>query len=291
MFGTAASLAPVAESVSVDGCQAIDAATLGLSAGRGGEVGARLPPGTRAVRVRLRVEDRGGGLGPVDAFVDGRNTGRAEPDPAAPAGAGVLTVERVIPVSTGETTLVFRAYDRSGVFAQSAPLRLTLKREATPPAPPQLYLLVVGVDRYGGRIPPLRLAGADARAFKEIVTSLAPDAYGEVVAEALFDAEATRANIVARLEDLAGRVRPEDAVLIYLAGHGIANADGTYFFVTADATSVEDAEAHSLDHPTLLRLLSELPARNVFLLLDTCYAGAFHLQGPRNLANESGRSC
>jgi hypothetical protein len=289
MFGAAAPLAPGAESASGHGCQTIDAATLGLSAGRGGEVGARLPPGTRAVRVRLRVEDQGGGFGPVDAFVDGRNAGRAQPDPAAPAGAGVLIVERVIPVSTRETTVVFRAYDRSGVFAQSAPLRLTLEQQATPPAPPQLYLLVVGVDRYGGTIPPLRLAGADARTFKEIVTSLAPDAYGEVVAETLFDAEATRANIVARLEDLAGRVRPEDAVLIYLAGHGIANADGTYFFVTADATSIEDADGHSLDHPTLVRLLSELPARNVFLLLDTCYAGAFHLQGPGNLANESGR--
>jgi uncharacterized caspase-like protein len=121
------------------------------------------------------------------------------------------------------------------------------------------------------------------------VTSLAPDAYGEVVAEGLFDAEATRAKIVAKLEDIARRVRPEDAVLIYLAGHGIANSDGTYFFVTPDATSVQDAEAQSLDHPTLVRLLSELSARNVLLLLDTCYAGAFHLQGPGNLANESGR--
>jgi hypothetical protein len=289
-----------AERAASGGCQPVDAAILGLSADRSGDVGAVLPPGTRAVRVRLRVEDKGGGFGPVDAFVDGRNAGRAVPGPATPAGAGaVTTVERVIPVAAGDTRLVFRAYDQSGVFAQSAPLRFRLAEQAPPPAAPveqaspptapRLYLLAVGVDRYGGEIPSLRLAAADARTFKDTVASLAPDAYGEVVAEGLFDADATRAQIVAKLEDLARRVRPDDAVLIYLAGHGIANSDGTYFFVTPDATSLEELEARSLDHPTLVRLLSDLPARNVLLLLDTCYAGAFHLQGPGNLANESGR--
>jgi hypothetical protein len=272
------------------GCRPIDTATLGLSAGRSDGLGAVLPPGTRAVRVRLRVENRGGGFGPIDAFVDGRNAGRVEPGPAAPAAAdGIMTVERVVPVAAERTELVFRAYDRSGVFAQSLPLRFTLEERVVPPAPPRLYLLAVGVDRYGGTIPPLRLAGADASTFRDTVTSLAPDAYGEIEADALFDADATRANIVARLEDLAGRVRPEDAVLIYLAGHGITNANGTYFFVTVDATSGGDVETRSLDHPTLVRLLAELPARNVFLLLDTCYAGAFDLDGPGNLANESGR--
>jgi hypothetical protein len=288
-FLTGERVAARAESAAAGGCQSIASTTLGLNADRSDDLGAVLPPGTRAVRVRLRVEDEGGGFGPVDAFVDGRNAGRAEPGPAAPAGADAMTVERVIPVAAGDTKLVFRAYDRSGVFAHSAPLRFRLEEQAAPPAAPRLYLLAVGVDRYGGAIPPLRLAGADARTFKDVVTSLAPDAYGEVVAEGLFDADATRAKIVAKLEDLARRVRPEDAVLIYLAGHGIANSDGTYFFVTPDATSVQDAAAQSLDHPTLVRLLSELSARNVLLLLDTCYAGAFHLQGPGNLANESGR--
>jgi DNA-binding beta-propeller fold protein YncE len=290
MFGAGQPAAAGPAGATTGGCQPVDATTLGLSARRGGELGAPLPPGTRAVRVRLRVEDRGGGLGPIDAFIDGRNAGRVEPDPAAPAGGDrILTVERVIPIAAERTELVFRAYDRSGVFAQSLPLRFMLEDVAVPPAPPRLYLLAVGVDRYGGAIPPLRLAGADARTFKEVVTKLAPQAYGDVVAEALFDADATRANVVARLEDLAGRVGPDDAVLIYLAGHGIANSNGTYFFVTVDATSPEDAEVRSLDHPTLVRLLGELPARNVFLLLDTCYAGAFHLQAPGNLANESGR--
>jgi hypothetical protein len=278
------------EPVVAGACQPIDSTSLGLNANRSGEVGAVLPPGTHAIRVRLRVEDQGGGFGPIDAFVDGRNAGRVEPDPAAPAGAdGIMTVERVIPVAAERTELVFRAYDRSGVFAQSLPLRFTLEEEAVPPTPPRLYLLAVGIDRYGGTIPPLRLAGADARTFKDVVTKLASHAYGEVVAETLFDAEATRANIVARLEDLATRVRPEDAVLIYLAGHGVTATNGTYFFITADATSEENAKIRSLEHPTLVRLLSELPARNVFVFLDTCYAGAFHLQAPGNLANESGR--
>jgi uncharacterized caspase-like protein len=38
----------------------------------------------------------------------------------------------------------------------------------------------------------------------------------------------------------------------------------------------------------LLKLLSDLAASNVFVLLDTCYAGAFDLKGPADFANESG---
>ena len=271
------------------GCHPIDPVVLGFAARPGEAMGAVLPAGTRAVRVRLRVEDQGGGFGPVDAFVDGRNAGRAEPDPASAGAEGAMTVERVIPVSAGETRLVFRAYDGSGVFAQSAPLRIALAREVSPPVPPRLYLLAVGVDRYGGTIPPLRLAVADARTFKDVVTRQAPGGYEKVIGQTLFDGEATRAEVVTRLEELARHVRPQDGVLIYLAGHGIASDDGRYVFVTADATSAHGAEVQGLDHATLVRLLSDLPARNVFLLLDTCYAGAFDLQGPGNLGNESGR--
>lgn len=71
-----------------------------------------------------------------------------------------------------------------------------------------------------------------------------------------------------------------------------AGAAGSYVsdrFGAATTAVGRWASGRPDDDATSCYLLSELSARNVLLLLDTCYAGAFHLQGPGNLANESGR--
>ena len=77
-------------------------------------------------------------------------------------------------------------------------------------------------------------------------------------------------------------------MLIYLSGHGIADEQGRYVYVTSDVTSVDAAATAGLDGDLLLSSLAEIQAANVLLFLDTCYAGAFSLKGPANLAHESG---
>ena len=52
-------------------------------------------------------------------------------------------------------------------------------------------------------------------------------------ATTLTDAEATKANIIAALKDIAGAVTPDDVVVIFLAGHG-RTVDGHYYFAPSD---------------------------------------------------------
>ncbi|CAK0758339.1 WD_REPEATS_REGION domain-containing protein [Azospirillaceae bacterium] len=101
-----------------------------------------LPPGTSAVRVRVRVTDNGGGVGPVDLLLNSRLVGRetttrgfarvtpnstatitpttnAAPLSASPAQSYV--VERVIPLTPGEIGVIqARAYREDGLLSQES---------------------------------------------------------------------------------------------------------------------------------------------------------------------------
>src|SRR5262245_2247289 len=78
--------------------------------------------------------------------------------------------------------------------------------------------IIIGINAYAGGIPPLRSAANDAGRLARILA----DDHGYDV-RLLVDVEATRAALTRLLtEKLPDEVGPDDRVLIYFAGHGIA---------------------------------------------------------------------
>ena len=238
--GAAKAAAPVA-----GGC--IDMAASGGGAGLTRTI--TVPAATQAIRVRVGVTAGNRGLGSIDALVGGRNTGRVE----LPAGAGDVaalaagqrvTVERVVPLPDLETNLVFRAYDGTGLASQSPPL--LVKRDGTPPPQPvTLHVLAVGVDAYGGEWPPAELPAADARTFAEVIEANHPSRLRQGRGYPAREQDATSERVAAELMRCSSGHVPRDALLIYLAGHGTADAEGDYTYVTSNATSLADVASRA----------------------------------------------
>ena len=263
-----------------ENCQALQGAPSPVS---GGEISVREI--TRAIRVRL---DAGRATAPitVDTFVNGVNVGRALYAPNAP-------IEKVVPLSEERAQLEFRAYGEGDAFVRTPALIVT--RAAPPPvasAGSTLHILAVGINRYGGSVTPLRFAVADATTFVQTIQRVAPSTYTNVAPPVvLTDEQATLIAVQDALVKLALRAKPDDAVMIYLCGHGVSTA-GAYHFVTAD---VHDADAAMergegcLASGALVGRLSDIRAARTFLLLDTCFASAIDLQTGGRLGHESGR--
>ena len=60
------------------------------------------------------------------------------------------------------------------------------------------------------------------------------------------ETQPTKQNIARAFESVASHTGPNDVVLVYFAGHGVAGARGSdaYYFLTREARSVEpDADA------------------------------------------------
>jgi uncharacterized caspase-like protein len=157
-----------------------------------------------------------------------------------------------------------------------------------------LHLLAVGIDQYRSPGNRLQYAVKDADGFADAVERLKPDFYDALSVTRLFDADATAPNVIRALEDLAETARSDDRVLVYFAGHG-AVEQGAYHFATVDVHGREELAQKGLSASALMDRLSLIRARNIFLFLDTCHAGAafdsrFRTELAGQIGNDMGHS-
>ena len=181
----------------------------------------------------------------------------------------------------------------------------TAKGELILDGPPALarkgtaYVVVAGVNRYENAQFNLRYAVADANlmAAKLIEHLKTTGRYSDVRTTALLDADATRSNIESVLVQLAGgavdprnarnlsKARPEDAVILFFAGHGWAQG-GRFYLIPHDlgyagqrARLADDAAGrkaildHALSDLDLGGLVKDIDAGLVALIVDACNSG------------------
>lgn len=192
------------------------------------------------VRVCVRTEDRGGGVGKVALTANGY---AVEP---APADAVVAeTGAECPPASTfefellpGKNPLEASVFARDGV-TKSVPVRDTVRRR-TPTDTTTLWILTVGINEYraGG---PARLAYAsnDARAFADSLSKQSERLFARIHIDSLYDSVATKDSILSTILQLADSVRSTDTFVFFYAGHGtVATVKGVdmFFLLPVDVT-------------------------------------------------------
>jgi uncharacterized caspase-like protein len=164
-----------------------------------------------------------------------------------------------------------------------------------------LYLLGIGVNQYANAQFNLRYAVPDVQAVSaELQTQQSKlDQFQRIVIVPLLDAQATKANVLAALARLAGetklpdgapaalqqlqRSEPEDAVLIYFAGHGLAAQNQFYLIPhdlgydgareAMDDAAVKAVLAHGVSDRELETAFERIDARHLLLVIDACQSG------------------
>ena len=136
---------------------------------------------------------------------------------------------------------------------------------------PKLYVLAVGVSKYKNSEYNLGLAAKDATDFAAVLKKQQGRLYGEVVVKLLTDEAASRDDVVDGLDWLKQQVTARDVGMMFIAGHGMNDNQGKYFFLP-----------HNADPDKLLRTgvaqtdirdtLNSLAGKAVFFV-DTCHAG------------------
>jgi hypothetical protein len=130
------------------------------------------------------------------------------------------------------------------------------------------FVVLFGIDQYADKtIPPLENAVFDA----ETLGKLFADKLGY---EARVVKNATKADIVRTLNQLAAEMKPHDSVIIYYAGHGYRN-DKTIggYWIPSDA-SVSDP-ATWISNTDMSGMLAEIGANQIVMIADSCYSGNF----------------
>jgi len=140
------------------------------------------------------------------------------------------------------------------------------------------YALLVGVGTFSDKtIQPLKYPAKDARDLREV---LVHPVYGHFPLENVFlltDEQATRANILKAVNEIAERAREDDLVLLFISSHGSPSKSGLGLrgigYIVAHDSTQSEIYVNSIDFEDLSKKVSLIGARRKVLLLDTCFSG------------------
>jgi hypothetical protein len=254
------------------------------------------PPTEGTDAFAIDLADQGGGIGRVQVFVNGKEVqadARGERfDPAAKAANLHVDLSRAASLMPGaQNTVRVVAWNREGwlssrglEFAYAAPGRANDE-------PVEWWGIVVGINDYAAPGLHLKYAGKDAHDMSTALKLGATRMFGgdhvhlTLLSSLTGDGavEATKANIHAAFEAVRARAKPQDELVVYLAGHGVAlrGEDDLYLYLTEEATSTDahafadrDAMAGcSVSSEELADWMRHAPPLKQVMILDTCSAG------------------
>lgn len=238
-----------------------------------------VPTHTAAVRVTIR--QAAGGAQDVRLFRNGSLVKVWRGDVLR--GQAETTLETVIPVVAGENRLSAYAFNHDNVKSVDATLTFRgdemLKRRGI------AHILAIGIDAYANPQFNLRYAAADARAVTEELKAQQERLalYERVEVVTLLNNQATRASILAAFERLAATVQPEDAVIVYYAGHGTTYQSHFYLIphdlgyngerAALDVGGLKTMLQHGISDADLEDLFEKIDAAVPILIIDACHSG------------------
>jgi WD40 repeat protein len=215
-------------------------------------------------------------------------------------GQKQATLEAEIPIVAGENRLVAYAFNHDNVKSSDAVLTVTgdesLRRKGV------AYVIACGVNQYANPQYNLKYAVADATSFAEEIQAQQTrlQEYERVEIIPLLDREATKANILLAIKRLSNSqaalpavapaalskiqpAQPEDAVLIFFAGHGAAQGARFYLIPhdlgyagarnTLNAQAVRTILSRSVSDLELESAIEGVDAGRLLFVLDACNSG------------------
>jgi WD40 repeat protein len=220
-------------------------------------------------RVSLRVRVQGPAA-EVSVYQNGARVANQPGAPGAPTSEYVFDIDLV----PGENDMRAVALSPAGVLSNPDSIRLTYETPA--PAKPALHVLAVGISRYQEASWNLGFARADAEALGGFFRQAGGGLFHPVNVKVLTDAAATWSGIRQAITDIADTARPEDVVLIYFAGHGIA-LERRYYLLPHEMhteTLLDEAvKKFGVADAALQDALRKIKAVKRIVVLDACESG------------------
>jgi uncharacterized caspase-like protein len=193
---------------------------------------------------------------------------------------GIQTTRVPIPEKDAEISII--AENRN---AASEPATVTLKwrgkvKEDEFIIKPKLYILAIGVNKYEDKNLTLQFAAKDAKDFAESLLKEKGGLYRDVVVKVLTDEKATKDEIIDGFEWISKETTSNDVAMVFLAGHGVNDSGGVYYFLPANA-NLERLRRTGVPFTEMRNTVTSLAGKTI-LFIDTCHAG--NVMGSRAVA-------
>ncbi len=126
------------------------------------------------------------------------------------------------------------------------------------------YAIVIGNDNYQD-LPQLKSATHDAKAIAKILTR-------EYSFKTTLLLNATEKDITMSFSKLRSRIKPEDSLLVYYAGHGWLDKEGDLgYWLPVDAE--KNNEANWVSNAYITSISRAIQAKHMMIVADSCFSG------------------
>jgi WD40 repeat protein/formylglycine-generating enzyme required for sulfatase activity len=221
----------------------------------------------KTLRLRVRATDPEGTLARLHVWVNQVPAfGSAGIDLGTEAGSAIER-EVAVELTSGRNEVQVSARSRSGLESRRETLVVSY---AGPAPPPSCHVVAVGVSAYRDASMNLAYAAKDARDIAALFEGMR-ERFAAVTTHLLLDGDAVREKILAARERLAA-ARPEDTVVLFVAGHGLLDERSGYWFATHDLDFASPA-ARGVSYDDLEGIVDGVAARTKLVFMDTCHAG------------------
>lgn len=188
-------------------------------------------------------------------------------------------VRLTVPLSNGLNELKIVAINMERT--ESAPKRFLVDYNGKA-AVTDLYILSIGINTYKNPAYNLNYAVNDSKAFVKTIENGADSLFGTVKTFSLLNNNATKATILATIEEIKKEIGPEDVFLFYYAGHGVMSNEeapkaAEFFIVTHDVTNLYDSpeviRQKAISASDLMAMSISIAAEKQLFILDACHSG------------------
>lgn len=218
---------------------------------------------------------------------------------AAPLTPEITTQKFSVLLAPGENILRAVAYSQTDLESKPDEIKIAFN---SAPQKPALHVLAVGINSYRDATMDLSYARPDAEALAAFFEAKQQEntLYSRITVTKLVDEAASGAAIRQALKTLGTGSKPEDVVLIYLAGHGetapqsdAPDAPETFYFLPAEMRQMalkERVRQLGISRLEMDELVKNIAARKIVLVYDACKSGAAvggTTSGTRGIADEA----
>ncbi|MEI6154774.1 MAG: caspase family protein, partial [Deltaproteobacteria bacterium] len=142
-----------------------------------------------------------------------------------------------------------------------------------PKQDPHLYILSVGIDQYKDQSVSLNYAVKDAKDIHGKLLSQSATLYkpGNIHHEGLFNNQATKANILSKVDALSKVIKPSDGFILFVAGHGVL-MQNQYYVLTSDFDG-SLLNTNVISSNEIVEMSKKIKSLSQLFIFDTCHAG------------------
>ena len=241
------------------------------------------------------IKPRRGGLGETVLYINGIEVRRYKPAELKKIGGNYelkLKKEELSSffIAGKENPVTIKAYTSDNIISSRGAI-VTADQTDVIIRPPNLYAVMVGVSDYKGTELDLKYAAKDATDISYAISTAAKKLLNTDSTDHVFMYNLTTArdhyllpeknSIKKALSDIGRKATANDILLVFFAGHGVMNGEGSkkqFYFLTSDASNFSATDAVRDVGISTSELIEWIKPQNIkaqkrILIFDACNSG------------------